>query len=291
MAWHGAPDAPATARIHALAPSMHAGERRVAEAIAADLATTVESTAQDLADAIGVGRATVIRTAQTLGYDGYPQLRVAAARELAHAAPAAEADPSLVGTLRASVERFASRLGHAVSGITEEALDAVIRALDEAGRVLVIANGLSSPLGLDLQLRLTAAGRPAEIVPDSLAQRIAARQMSPRDVCLVVSGSGANEASLAVVRAARDAGARILAITSFARSPLALEADTALIVPSVGESFRDELLHTSRAALTLIIESVVDALIAHRGSRGRDARDAVLRELGTAIRDPEGDSR
>src|SRR5690606_28596116 len=148
------PDAPATARIHALAPSMHAGERRVAEAIAADLATTVESTAQDLADAIGVGRATVIRTAQTLGYDGYPQLRVAAARELAHAVPAAEADPSLVGTLRASVERFASRLGHAVSGITEEALDAVIRALDEAGRVLVIANGLSSPLGLDLQLRL-----------------------------------------------------------------------------------------------------------------------------------------
>ncbi|MGO1236726.1 MurR/RpiR family transcriptional regulator, partial [Microbacterium gubbeenense] len=283
VVWSGAADAPLTVRIRALAPSLHAGELRVAEFIAADLASAVESTAQDVADQAGAGRATVVRTAQTLGYDGYPQLRVAAAQELSHLSSPDESDGTLHGALRAAAERFAARIGDSVSAITEESLRAAITALDEAGRVLIVANGLSSPLGLDMQLRLTAAGRPAEILQDSLAQRIAARQLSSNDVCVIVSGSGANDASLAVMRSAREAGARVLAITSFSRSPLVEGSDAALVVPSTADSFQDELLHTSRVALMLVVESLMDALIAHRGERGREARDAVLRVLGTAI--------
>jgi len=286
VVWSGAADAPLTARIRSLAPSLHAGERRVADFVAGDLAGAIESTAQDLADAVGVGRATVVRTAQTLGYDGFPQLRVAAAQELSHAPAVGSSDDTLVGSLRAAADRFAARIGDSIAALTEESLRDAITALDEAGRVLIVSNGLSSPLGLDLQMRLTAAGRPAEVLQDALAQRIAARQLSAQDVCVVVSGSGANETSLAVARAAREAGARVLAITSFARSALVSGSDTALVVPSMSDSFQDELLHTSRVALALVIESLVDALITHRGPRGREARDAVLRELGSAISEP-----
>ncbi|MTE23310.1 MurR/RpiR family transcriptional regulator [Microbacterium sp. ZXX196] len=270
----------------ALAPSLHAGELRVAEAIAGDLAWTVERTAQEIADHVGVGRSTVVRLAQALGYDGYPQLRVAAARELALGSPDADpADGTLLGGLRASVDRFAARVVHTVSGVTEKSLEVVVSALDEAGRVLVVANGLSSPLGLDVVLRLTAAGRPAELLPDALAQRIAARQLGRTDVCLVISGSGANDQTLLALAGAREAGARVLAITSFARSAVAEASDTALIVPPVNDSFRDELVHTSRAALMLVTEALVDAVTARRGDRGRAARAAVLAELGTAIRE------
>ena len=85
MTWNGPADAPPSVRIAALAPSLQPSERRVADLIAADLAAAVERTAQQLADEVGVGRASVIRTAQTLGYEGFPQLRVALARELAFA--------------------------------------------------------------------------------------------------------------------------------------------------------------------------------------------------------------
>lgn len=287
MAWEGSADAPPTARIVALAPSMHAGERRVAEAIAADLAGTVERTAQEVAAAAGVGRATVVRTAQTLGYDGYPQLRVAVAGELALGAPSGDAgrDGTMLGALRAAGARFASRLGHTLSGLTEETLQSFVSSVDGASRVLVVANGLSSPLGLDLLLRLNSAGRPAELLGDALAQRIAARQLGSGSVCVAVSGSGANEETLSVLAAAKESGAEVLAITSFARSPVARLADTALIVPPVNDSFRDELVHTSRAALMLVTELLVDALFVRRGERGRDARAAVLRELGATIRE------
>ncbi|UQN13949.1 MurR/RpiR family transcriptional regulator [Gulosibacter sp. ACHW.36C] len=289
MSWQGSSDAPPSARIGSLSPSLQPGERRVAEAIVADRSGAVERTAQELADAVGVGRTTVIRAAQSLGYEGYPQLRVALAQELALEGSARDAagedagDGTLVGSVRAGVQRFGARLGHTVSALTEESVGAFVRGLDEAERVLVIANGLSSSLGLDLVLRLNSAGRPAEMLMDSMSQQISARLLGAGSVCVVLSGSGANRSTLEAMRAAKASGARVLAITSFARSVLADEADVVLVVPPINESFQDELIHTSRAALMLLTEQLVDQLIAHRGDRGRDAQAAAVSMLGGGL--------
>ncbi|WP_282827895.1 MurR/RpiR family transcriptional regulator [Gulosibacter sediminis] len=289
MSWQGSSDAPPSARIGSLSPSLQPGERRVAEAIVADRSGTVERTAQELADAVGVGRTTVIRAAQSLGYEGYPQLRVALAQELAlegstrDATGADAGDGTLVGSVRAGVQRFGARLGHTVSALTEESVGAFVRGLDEADRVLVIANGLSSSLGLDLVLRLNSAGRPAEMLMDSISQQISARLLGAGSVCVVLSGSGANRSTLEAMRAAKASGARVLAITSFARSVLADEADVVLVVPPINESFQDELIHTSRAALMLLTEQLVDQLITHRGDRGRDAQAAAVSMLGGGL--------
>ena len=280
MTWVGSSDAPPSARVAALAPSMQPSERRVAEAIAADIESAIDWSAQEVAEAVGVGRATVIRTAQTLGYDGYPQLRVALARELARgsAPPAVTSDGSMLGALRAEVDAFSARLPQTVTALTDDQLEGFVGALDGATRVLVAANGLSAPLGLDMVLRLTAAGRPAEYLPDTLGQEIAARQLGASAVCLVISGSGVNRATLAVMTAARESGARVIAITSFARSAVAESADIALVIPPVRGSFREELEHASRASLMLVTESVVGLLVARR-----DARSATLSVLGHSL--------
>jgi DNA-binding MurR/RpiR family transcriptional regulator len=283
--WQGPADAPPTARIAMLAPSMQPSERRVAEAIAADVDASIERTAQEIADAVGVGRTTVVRTAQTLGYDGYPQLRVALARERASAAPVHDtaADTTMLGALRGAVDRFASRLAHTVAAVTEETLAAFVDELDGSMRLLVAANGLSAPIGADLAMRLTSAGRPAEYVADTLGQQITASQLGAGSACLVVSGSGVNRASIDVMTAARASGARVLAITSFPRSPVAENADVALVVAPINDSFRDELLHTSRAALMLVTESVVGLLVRTRGDSATAAQAATLSVLGHSL--------
>lgn len=283
--WTGSTDAPPTARIAMLAPSLQPSEQRVAESIAADVEAAIDRTAQEVADLVGVGRASVIRTAQSLGYDGYPQLRVALAREVAMATPAAEtvADGTMLGELRGAVERFSGRLMHTVSALTEDDLVGFVRVLDASQRVLVAANGLSSPLGLDLAMRLISAGRPAEYLPDTLGQQIAATQLGAGSACLVVSGSGANRATLDVMTAARESGATVLAITSFPRSAAAELADIALVVAPINDSFRDELVHTSRAALMLVTESLVGLLVAQRGESARVAQSATLSVLGRSL--------
>ena len=287
MAWNGAAEAPPSVRISALAHSFQPSERRVADAIVADPAGAVECTAQQLADQVGVGRASVIRTAQTLGYEGYPQLRVALARDLEFTSrsQAPTDDGTAVGTLQGALEEFGRSLPRVTAALTEEALVAFVTALDEADRVVISANGLSAPLGLDAAMRLGAAGRPAEYLPDTMAQQIAARQLSPQSVCLLISGSGVNRTTLAVAGAAREAGARLLALTSFSNSPLVALADTVLVIPPVTDSFRDELLHTSRAALTLVVEQLVALLVERRGDRAAHAHAAVLAVLGLSLDD------
>lgn len=279
MRWTGDPDAPVTARIAALEPSLQRSERRVVATVAADLAAAVECTAQELAARAGVGRASVIRTAQTLGYDGYPQMRVALARELA-LAPSQEASPdTAIGRLHSAVEQFGRNLPRLTAALTEELVEKFVAAVDAAPRVVVVATGLSAPLGLDLAMRLSAAGRPAEYLPDALAQQIAAGSLEPGSVCLVLSGSGATATSLDAAAAARQSGATVLVMTSFARAPLVAHADVALVIPPVTESFPEELLHTSRAALALVIETLVDVLVARRGSRGWQARAAAIAQV------------
>lgn len=290
MAWTGAADAAPSARIAALAPALQRTERRVVQAIAQDRARAAELTAQELADWVGVGRTSVIRAAQSLGYGGYPQLRVALVQEVAlegaAADPAAATDDrSSLGVLRSRVSQVAARLGGMTSALTPEAVDGFLAALDGAERVLVVANGLSGPLGLALVMRLNAAGRSVEHFADPLAQQIAARQLGPGSACVVFSGSGANGATLDAMTAAREGGAQVLAITAFARSATVELADVALVVPPVNDSFQDELIHTSRVALMLLTEELVDLFVERRGERGREARAAALTVLGSAIKE------
>lgn len=286
MSWTGPLDAPLSARVAALTPSLQRSERLVVDQITADLAGAVECTAQQLADQIGVGRASVVRTARTLGYEGYPQMRVALARELSFD-DGSETEPvgevGAAESVRASMLHFARTLPRVASALSPEAVDEIVTALDQAHRVVIAASGLSVPLGLGAAMRLSAADRPAEFLPDSLSQQIAARHLDSRSVCLVISGSGANPASLDVAAEAHRAGARVLALTSFASAPLVEVADAVLVVPTVHDSFSDELRLTSRAALTLVLESVVELLVVRRGEQGSRARDSVLSLLGERI--------
>lgn len=276
MTWTGPADTPVSTRIAALAPSLRPSGRRVVDLVATDLAAAVECTAQELAERAGVGRATVIRTAQTLGYEGYPQMRVALARELTLTPSETASAETPAGVLRGAIEEFNRNLPRLTAALTDASVEEFVAALDEATRVVVVAAGLSAPLGLDAAMRLSASGRPAEYLPDPLSQQIAARNLDGEGVCLVLSGSGANEDSLAAAAAAREAGAHVLVVTSFSRAPLISYADTALVIPPVGDSFPDELMHQSRAALALVLESLLKALLDRRGKRGRQAREAAL---------------
>ncbi|MFF7293072.1 MurR/RpiR family transcriptional regulator [Microbacterium sp. NPDC008134] len=271
------PSAPPTARIAAVLNTLQPAERRVAELIVEASDAVVEWTAQELADRAGVGRATVVRTCQTVGYRGYPQLRVALAAELGGAPEATSYHgPGVLGRMRGEIDRLASSLPALASLLDADAVDQAVRAAASARRLLVLANGLSSPIANDLAMRLTASGRAAEFIADAIAQQIAARHLTADDVCLVVSGSGANEASLRVATAAARGGATVIALTSFASSALTEVATLSLVIAPTGVSFRDELEHTSRVAYLVFAEVFAAAVTTARGDDAVQARAHAL---------------
>ena len=279
-------DAPTTVRIAAMRNGLQPTERRVADLIVAEPDAVVELTAQQLADRAGVARSSVVRACQSLGYRGYPQLRVALAAELGAQPPrAADHGDGPLGELRAALARTAQSLTTAVSLMSADDVSSAVADVAGASRLLVVANGLSAPVASDLAMRLTAVGRPAEVIAGGNAPQLAARQLSTADVCIVVSGSGANAASVRAAEAARSAGARVLALTSFASSPLADRADRSLVSTPTGVSFREELAHTSRVAHAALVEAFVDAVAGVLGERARVVRAHVLGILSDNLDD------
>lgn len=286
MTWSGSDDVNPTTRIATVINSLLPSERRVVELILADAEGIVEMTAQELADRAGVARSTVIRSCQSLGYRGYPQLRVALTRELAQGG-GRERDygTRALGRIRADIDALAASLPQIASVLTDDAVESAIDLIVGARRLLAIANGLSSPLAIDLAMRLTAVGRPTEFVADPIGQQIAARQLTTADTCIVISGSGANESSLRSARAVEAAGATLVVVTSFAHSPLVTLADAALVVAPASGSFRHELEHTSRIPHVVLLESLVEVVASRLGDVARESRSTVLSILSDNLSD------
>lgn len=274
-----------TVRIATALPSLQPTERRVLELVLAEPERVVEATAQEVADLVGVGRASVVRACQSVGYKGYPQLRVALAAELAQREDQVDYGSSALGQIRADIAALAAALPQITAVLDEDTVEQAVDTLARAGRLLVLANGLSAPLATDMAMRMTAVGRTTDFVADSIGQQIAARGLGPGDACVVISGSGANEASLRVARAARAGGATVVAITSFRGSPLGELADTELVIAPAATTFRHELERTSRTALAVLVESLVGIVAARRGSTAVTAHAHVLDILSDNLAD------
>nr|WP_255480643.1 SIS domain-containing protein [Quadrisphaera sp. RL12-1S] len=157
--------------------------------------------------------------------------------------------------------------------------DAVERAtalIAGARRVVVVGNGVSAPLAQDAAARLTSVGRPAEVLSDAIGQQISARLLSPGDLLLVISGSGTSAVSLRAVAAAAAAGADVVAVTSFGRSPVAQAATVALVVTIPELTFRDEVTLASRLPQALLVEGLVAAVADRLGETTARARALVM---------------
>jgi DNA-binding MurR/RpiR family transcriptional regulator len=241
-------------------PAVLASERRVLEEVLAQPERLVESTAQELADRVGVGRSTVVRACQAIGYKGYPQLRVALAAELAHRDADVDYGSSALGRLRADIAALAAALPQVTAMLDEDTVERAVGVLTGSRRLLVLANGLSAPLATDMAMRLTAVGRPAEVVADSIGQQIAARGLRAGDGCVVL-------------------------VTSFRGSPLAELADIELVVAPAAATFRHELERTSRIALAVLVESLAGIVAARSGSRAQAVHDDVLDILSENLAD------
>jgi len=273
------------ATIRSRMPTLQPTEQAVAAVLLERTTEIVELNSQQVADAAGASRATVVRTCQSLGFAGYQQLRVLLARDAGYRAAAAGGTPDSVNPSDPASVVHATFLHVAATAAQMPALlsaDAVGRAVDTlatAHRLLVVGNGLSAPLASDIAARMTSIGRPAEAPTDVMNQQITARLLSEVDAILVISGSGANTSSVRAAAAARAAGAAVLAITAFDRTPLTELATVSLIATMPDLTFREEITLTSRLPQAILIEAIVAALTLRLGESAVAAKALALDAL------------
>lgn len=277
------------ARIGSLLPSLLPAERQVAQVLLDRAADAAELSSQQVADLAATSRATVVRTAQSLGYSGYQQLRVLLARDaLLHRQASASADPGVHGVAAATFARFHQIQDNAVRMTALLDADQVTRAvsrLARAGRILVVGHGLSRSLAIDVTARLVRLGLQAEQLSDRMDQVVVTRLLGSDDVVLVISGSGAHSDSLSLAREAASGEPGLIVITAFARSPIAQLADVLLVVGMPDSSFTDELTETTRIPQAILVEGLMASLREQLGERGRRAAAVALSAVSDHVQE------
>lgn len=105
--------------------------------------------------------------------------------------------------------------------------DAAGRLLVDAGRVFVIGNGRSGLAAQMAAMRLMHLGLDVHV-----AGEVTAPAVADGDVLIAISGSGTTATVVAAADTANRVGARVIAVTTASRSPLADRATTVLTIPA-----------------------------------------------------------
>jgi DNA-binding MurR/RpiR family transcriptional regulator len=156
---------PLSQRVARSHDSLSPAQRVVAEYFVVSGRSAMVESASAIAGELGLSDATVVRTAQALGYTGLPELRralagqaedVTLAERLHHSLATAEDD-----VVTASAESFAASVDALVGQVSGSRFDRVVEILDGADRLLWSGIGPSAPLAEYASMLARRLGRPS----------------------------------------------------------------------------------------------------------------------------------
>lgn len=266
---------PVLARIRSVRPSLSRTGTRIADTVLAEPRATVELTVSDLAARTDTSVASVVRFCQDLGLRGYQDLKLRLAAETATADTRPESHDSAGSVVTTTLTAAAEGIRQAADSIDLASLEPIVDTLRRCSRALLIGVGTSAPVAQDAAYRLRSHGVAVDAPADCHVQHVAAQLLTHDMACLAISHTGQTRETLAAVTAASSAGATILAVTSFNRSPLTELCDHAVVV-GAAETNQHLEARASRLVHLAVIDALLAALAHADPERTRTARDLTV---------------
>lgn len=263
-------------RLRAHAPRFAGASARISSVVLSAPSAVLAMTVSDLADSSETSVGSVVRFAQELGFRGFQDLKLRLAADLS-VEPRNTSDLPLPARILAET---AAALDAARYSIDEAAFRKAVDCLLESDRILVAGVGTSQPVAADAAYRLQLAGLSTSFPEDVHRQHVAAALLGPGDACFTISHTGQTQETLAVTGAARTAGARTIAVSSFAHSPLAELCDVLLVAGSSETGYRVEAM-TSRFVHLAIVDALFVAIAEARpdvAARAQQKANAAITE-------------
>lgn len=243
--------------IHSLKDSFSDKEKTVADYILSRPSEAVHPSIDELAANIGVSVSTLLRFVKKLGYGGYQQFRIALATETLapesryYETPVANSEDPVAIAFSAS----RSALDMTEKLLNRKLVSEVARLACQAPMFYIFGLGGSGVVAKDAVHKFIRSGLRCQTAEDFHLQLMLASQAKPGDLALVISNTGANKDTLAIVDVLKKTGCKVAAITTYPRSPLARTADFLLLSAAPGASVISEAF-SARIAHLAIIDSL-----------------------------------
>ena len=240
--------------------SLNGAQRKLGRYLQNDSSALLVSNINDLAQAVGVSKATVVRFARTLGYAGFPELKRDVQKEMRRKLRAADrmketfAELGDDGNIFAKlIKRDAQLLQETLQAASFTDFQKAVEVILAARKVFLIGLNASTALAYILYFRLVRVKKDAHWIfltgGTSLVEQLAF--MDPADVLVAIDFLDVPREVQVALHHAKKIGAPILGITDFPGSPIAKAAGVCL--------YAKRGLHSSVNSLTPAF-SLVNAL-------------------------------
>ena len=254
------------------------GQFRIAKYIEENFDKAAFMTAAKLGKTAGVSESTVVRFASELGFEGYPEMRLALQdmiRNRLTSVQRIEVAKTVMGdkdTLSAVFQADMEKIMLTMEAVDRAMFDRAVEQIVNAEQVYIVGVRTSAPLAMFLGFYFNLLLPNVRVLQQNSANELLEQIMriGKRDVLIGLSFPRYSKRTVKAVRFARDMGASVIAITDTESSPIAKEAQTCLFAKSDMVSFVDSLV----APLSLL-----NALIVAVGSETNESLSETFTEL------------
>ncbi|MGF0169488.1 MurR/RpiR family transcriptional regulator [Streptomyces sp. NPDC002285] len=256
------PPTDVTTLIRTELPRLAGSLRKVGELILEDPAAVTHCSAAELGRRTGTSQATVTRFCRAIGLDSYQHLLIELAQERgrgevsdwgsAEIGPDISPDDSLERVVQVVGSADLRAIQQTIERIDLDALERAAQALARARRIDVYGVGGSGAVAQETETRLFRIGCQVRGWTEVHGAATSAALLTPADVAIGISHSGATRETLEPFEMAKERGATTIAITTDPRSPLAKAAGIRLISATSETSFRTGSIGGRHSVLMIV---------------------------------------
>ncbi|WP_343248677.1 MurR/RpiR family transcriptional regulator [Diplocloster hominis] len=210
-------------------------ERKVADYLLQHAQDVLFMSITDLADACKVGETTVFRFCKTMKLQGYQEFKIKVSLSIKgeeEAQPLLEdvnKDDNLMVLTQKLLNSNVNAVVETNALLDHQKLLQVLRAMVPARKIMFFGVGSSGHVAMMATNKFLRITDKVFCYTDSHMQAMAASLLGQQDVAVVISYSGSTKDSILTAKLAKEAGAYVVGITRFAKSPLTTYSDTSIL--------------------------------------------------------------
>lgn len=235
-------------------------EAKIAKYVLDNYDSVLSSNITELAEKAGVSDASVVRFCKSLGYKGYQDFKINAARDILprekHLNPSLEPSDDMGTICKKIFGTEVAVLDRTLAGLDMKAVEQAAYMIRDAKKIVVFGSGGSLLVGKDAQHKFLKIGIQVYVYEDMDMQLMASSLMKEDEVALCISHSGYNSNIVSCMKNAGENGAGRIALVSQGKTPVSKNADIVLYTASEETIFKSESVST-RIAQLAIIDSLV----------------------------------
>ena len=230
--------------------SFSKSQRKIAAYISENYDKAAYMTASKLGSIVKVSESTVVRFANELGYDGYPEMQKAMQdfiRTKLTSFQRIEVTNKLIGDgdlLEKVLTSDIEKIKHTCEQIDRASFDAAVDAIVNARRIYIIGVRSSATLAGFLDYNFNMIFEDVRMLRTTSGNEMFEQLLSigPSDVLIAISFPRYSKKISNAVELAKSVGTNVIALTDTVNSPIASGADQLLLAQSDMASFVDSLV-------------------------------------------------